>query len=154
MSGMNYAHMVAKPLVIAAAAYGISYFQTKKGQQYDVELLGMDVPVPMAQAAASFVGSMAAEFAHSTIFPLVDPRGRVWAAPMSEVVAVGTSAAVGAAFLTVGTGDSSIVSELGLVKLGITAVGAELVGSYLYDHFIGPMIFQQADPAFGGQNGF
>ncbi len=141
MSNLNYQHLVAKPLTVGAAAFAYTKFQTTSGVNDQLILFGHKFSLPLATAAAAAIGSLAAEIAHSVVFPHIEPVGKMWSSAASEAFAIGTSTAVQAGVLTLG--NSGAVGALGLMHIATTSAIAEIAGSFVYDKFIAPMVFNQ-----------
>jgi len=137
----NVAHLVAKPITVGAAAFAWSRYQTTAGVNDMITLFGTRVSIPLATAAAVTIGSLAAEVAHTWVFPTIEPVGKMWASPAAEAFAVGTSTAVQAAVYTVG--NKSAVADLGLMSIATTALIAEVIGSFTFDKFVAPLIFSE-----------
>lgn len=143
---MSFSHLLVKPAVIGAAAFGISSYYTVKGQDDLIYLFGAKVPIPLAIGGAVAVGSWISEAAHPTLFPTTSPVGRMLNAPVAEAVSVGISTAAQMAVLTLGNSQS--VTGLGLMYIVGTSIAAQVSGSYLYDKWIAPTNYTASSSPF------
>jgi hypothetical protein len=139
MSDINYQHLLIKPLTVGAVAWVYSTYMGGPDGNDGIELFGQKLSLPLATAAGVVLSSAAAEVAHSVVFPHIEPVGKVWSSAASEVFAIAASTAVLSAVFTLG--NSGAVGALGIANLATTATVAEVAGSYLYDKFLAPIVF-------------
>lgn len=146
---MNSAHLIGKPLTVAATAAAISYYQTKEDKS-KITVMGMKMPTYLFQGLAAGVGSLTADVLHTALFPTTELNAK-WSSPVAETLSVATSVGIQAAVLMLTTGNSAVLSEIGWTDVGTTAIGGEIAGSYIYDKFVAPMVYNQ-DQALMGVN--
>jgi len=128
-------HYVAKPAFVGAAgavASAIVY-----GSKSEITIRGMNVNLAAAMGVGMFLGSVLGEFVHDKVFPLAGPTNRL-TNPMGEAVTIGTMA--GSNALLMSLNEPGDLKMIGLPSLIGVAAAAEIVGSYVYDNFVAPMV--------------
>ena len=128
-------HYVAKPAAVGAVgAIASAYLY---GAKSEITIRGTTVNLAAAMGVGMFLGSVLGEFVHDKVFPLAGPTNRL-TNPMGEAVTIGTMAGSNALLMSLNApGDLKMI---GLPSLIGVAAGAEIVGSYVYDNFIAPMV--------------
>ena len=125
--------LLVKPLVVGAVGGAYTYFM-KPGT---ITLFSYTMPLPVGVFAALVGGSLLADVAHDYIFPQIHVEDKV-SEPVSAVLAGGinTAGVAGIYYLS----NPEIVNALGLPFLAMVGVGSEVIGTYAYEKFLGPMI--------------
>jgi hypothetical protein len=138
MSDTNTGHYIVKPAIVGAVgALASSWYY---GPASTFSIGGKDIPLWAAMGITIGLSSVATEFVHEKIFPLVGPTDRL-STPVASAVSVGVGAAASSALLTIN--DAGNVGEFGLGPLLALSAVSEIAGDYAYTHFGAPLLLGQ-----------
>jgi hypothetical protein len=138
MSESKTGHYLVKPAIVGAVgAAATSWYYTSAAS---IKIGGKDFPLWAAMGLTIGLSSLASEFVHEKVFPLLGPTDRM-STPIASAVSIGVGAAATDALLTLN--DAGNVGKLGLVSLLALSAVSEIAGDYAYTHFGAPLLLGQ-----------
>lgn len=135
MSSEKLQHLVVKPACVGLAAWGITKFLYP---DYTFNWSNTVYDWSTIAAVTTAGSSLISEVAHEYVFPGVPAIGRLMNEPMTEGVSIAAMTGANAVALNMLNPDA--LGELGFAQLGILSAGAEILGSYAYDHLVMPTL--------------
>jgi hypothetical protein len=126
--------LLVKPLIVGAVGGAYTMYQYPLGS---INLFSYNMPLSAGVGLALVAGSFLADVAHDYIFPQIHVEDKV-SEPVSAVLAGGVNT-VGVASVFY-LSSPSIVNTLGLPMIAMLGIGSEVIGTYAYEKFIGPML--------------
>ena len=130
---------LSKSATVGATAAAASYFM-RPNARINVTILGTSLPLWAATGLAVGAGSYASALTHDLIFPALHIDERWRDAGASGVALAATTAGNYGALYAMNSGAPS---QIGLMQVAGFAVGAEIVGSYIYNSFVKPISLQE-----------
>ena len=130
-----YEDMYVKPLVTAGVGTAVAKMTLFADDNY-VTVWGNKVPLWAASFVGLYVAGLAGEFLSNNVLPYssMSPSGSITSGIIQPT-------AVGAANTAIWSlASSQGAAEKGNGSLFIMGAGAEVAGSYLYEHFVAPLL--------------
>lgn len=126
--------MWIKPVVTASIAglYTIMRYPSAK-----VKIMGTMLPVYVASFAAVGLGSLVSEILHMYAFPHI-PDSDKWSEPVSAVTSAGVAGASTVGVYSLLAPGSA--AQYGVWNMAGLGLAAEVVGSYVTEKFIAPLM--------------
>ena len=129
---MTYMESLSKSATVGATA-AIASNAMRPTARINVTLLGTSLPLWAATGIAVGAGSYASALTHDPIFPAlhIDERWRDVGA--SGIALASTSAANYSVLYAMNSG---VPGQIGIMQIAGFAIGAEVLGSYIYNNFV------------------
>ena len=131
---MSISQNLIKPVSVGAVG---SILTKMKFPDSKVNFMGQVVPFYLVAGAAIGASFALSEVFHSYVFNTVIANDK-WSEPLSAIASGGIAGAANVAAFSVY--NPKIVSDAGLTTLFLLGAGSEVLGSYLSERIISPML--------------
>ena len=129
---------LTRSMTVGSTASAIAYAM-RPNTKINLRLLGITQQIPLAVGVGlgTFVGSYAGALAHDFLLPGLHITQR-FQDPAAAALSLAT--VTGANYGSLLAMNSTLPGELGMIQIAGWAIGTEVLGSYIYDSVINPMI--------------
>ena len=127
-----------RSMTVGSTASAISYAM-RPNTRINLRVLGLNTQIPLTVGVGlgTFIGSYAGALAHDFLLPGLHISQR-FQDPAAAALSLATVTSSNYASLM--AMNSTLPGELGMMQIAGWAIGAEFLGSYIYDSVINPMI--------------
>ena len=134
----NMTESLTRSMTVGSTASAIAYAM-RPSTCINLRVLGLNTQIPLAAGVGlgTFVGSYAGALAHDFLLPGLHISQR-FQDPAAAALSLAT--VTGANYGSLLAMNSTLPGELGMMQIAGWAIGAEVLGSYIYDSVINPMI--------------
>ena len=136
---MSVQNRLLKYGVAGATSYAALEYLTNAT---NVQLFGRTVPLPVAALGLGVAGSMANDFVHQWILPMLPISDKL---EKFEGIAVSLGSGAASTLGLVYLADPALVEELGANKLLMVGAGTEIVSEYAYQQLSMMLGYKQSE---------